>query len=260
MTDKECRIGQVVVNREEKRCEKCCMFSLEMDDTAIHTALLAIRNTILWASLSTVLVMIPGILLAYALSRYEFRGKKTISSITSLPLVLPPTAAGFLLLSLFADSGFLGRRTLGFDLDIILNWKGVVVACAFMSVPLVIRTARVSFDAVDPRYEAMAQTLGLSPLRVFFKITIPLASRGLVAAMILGFTRAMGEFGASVVLAGNIPGKTQTLASAIYSAQQSGNNSQANILLCVALLIGFAAVFSTEWLTRKKGDGHAGIL
>lgn len=223
-----------------------------MNDPAFQSAFLAVRNTLLWATMSTTLVMIPGILLAYALSRYEFIGKKTISTLTSLPLVLPPTAAGFMLLGIFADSGILGRRALGFDLDILLNWKGVVLACAFMSVPLVIRTARVSFDAVDPRYEAMARTLGASPARAFFTVTIPLAGRGLIAAMILGFTRAMGEFGASVVLAGNIPGKTQTLASAIYSAQQSGNNRQANILLCVALMIGFLAVFSTEWLTRNR--------
>jgi molybdate transport system permease protein len=230
-----------------------------MVDPVFHYTFLAVRNTLLWATLSTTLVMIPGILIAYALSRYEFFGKKTLSTLSSLPLVLPPTAAGFLLLGLFADSGLLGRRSLGFDLDILLNWKGVVLACSFMSVPLVIRTARVSFDAVNPRYEDMARTLGRSPVRVFFTVTLPLAGRGLVAAMILGFTRAMGEFGASVVLAGNIPGKTQTLASAIYTAQQSGNARQANILLCVALVIGFGAVFSTEWLTRKRiaADHHA---
>lgn len=223
-----------------------------MYDSELYPAFLAVRNTLLWAMLSTAIVMIPGVLLAYALSRYEFRGKKTLSTLTSLPLVLPPTAAGYMILGLFADHGILGRKTLGFDLDILLNWKGVVLACVFMSMPLVIRTARVSFDSVNPRFEAMARTLGRGPVRTFFTITIPLAGRGLMAAMILGFTRAMGEFGASVVLAGNIPGRTQTLASAIYSAQQSGNDRQANMLLCVALAIGFAAVFSTEWLTRTK--------
>jgi molybdate transport system permease protein len=223
-----------------------------MNDPAAYAAFEAVRNTILWATMSTTLVMVPGIMLAYALARYEFFGKKTISTLASLPLVLPPTAAGFLLLSLLADNGPLGRHVLGIDLDILLNWKGVVLACAFMSLPLVVRTARVSFEGVNPRYEAMACTLGLSPLRVFFTVTIPLAGRGLLAAMILGFTRAMGEFGASVVLAGNIPGRTQTLASAIYSAQQSGNTRQANILLCVALCVGFAAVFTTEWLSQSR--------
>ena len=223
-----------------------------MNDPATYNAFLALRHTLMWAAMSTTLVMVPGVLLAYALARYEFIGKKTISTLASLPLVLPPTAAGFMLLSLFADSGPLGRHVLGFDLDILLNWKGVVIACAFMSMPLVIRTARVSFEAVNPRYEEMGRTLGLSPLEVFFTITIPLAGRGLLAAVILGFTRAMGEFGASVIVAGNIPGKTQTLASAIYSAQQSGNTRQANILLCVALVVGFMAVFSTEWLSRNR--------
>jgi molybdate transport system permease protein len=141
---------------------------------------------------------------------------------------------------------------LGIDLDILLNWKGVVLACAFMSLPLVVRTARVSFEAVNPRYEVMARTLGVSPAKTFFTITLPLAGRGLLAAMILGFTRAMGEFGASVVVAGNIPGRTQTLASAIYSAEQAGDSHQATILLCIALTVGFVAVYTTEWLAYNR--------
>jgi molybdate transport system permease protein len=223
-----------------------------MSDPAVYSAFQAVRSTMLWAAMSTVLVMVPGVLLAYALARFEFFGKKTISTLASLPLVMPPTAAGYLLLRLLADNGPLGRHSIGIDLNILLNWKGVVLACAVMSMPLVVRTARVSFEAVNPRYEYMARTLGHGPVRVFFIVTLPLAGRGLLAAMILGFTRAMGEFGASVVLAGNIPGRTQTLASAIFSAQQSGNEKQASILLCVALLVGFTAIFATEWLSRTR--------
>lgn len=214
--------------------------------------MVAIRSTLLWATLSTLLVLVPGVLLAYLLARREFPGKRVLSSIVSLPLVMPPTAAGYLLLRILADDGPLGRQALGIDLDILLNWKGVVVACAFMSIPLVVRTARVTFEAVDPRLESMARTLGYGRTRTFLTITLPLAYRGLLAAAILGFTRAMGEFGASVVVAGNIPGRTQTLASAIYSAQQAGNEAMANILLAVALLIGFGAVFGTEWLSRAR--------
>jgi len=222
-----------------------------MDQVSIQAALEAVKSTLLWSTSATLLVMIPGVLLAYALARFEFFGKHTLSTLMTLPMVLPPTAVGYMLLSLFADSGWLGKKTIGIDLDILLNWKGVIIACAVMSAPLVIRTARVSFEAVNPRFEAMARTLGRGRIHCFFSVTLPLAARGLLAALILGFTRSMGEFGATVILAGNIPGRTRTLASAIYSAQQSGNHSQARILLIVALFVGFAAVFSTEWLSHK---------
>jgi len=210
-----------------------------------------VYSTVAWAALTTVVVLIPAIPLAYALARFEFPGKHFVSTLVSLPLVLPLPAVGFLLLRLLADQGPLGRDTIGFDLDILLTWKAVIVACGVMSLPLVVRTARVSFEEVNPRLETMAQTLGYGPLRAFFAITLPLAGRGLTAAAILGFTRSMGEFGATVILAGNIPGRTQTLSSAIYSAQQAGNYERANGLLLVALAVGFAAIFLTEWLTRK---------
>lgn len=216
-----------------------------------ETAFEALRNTLLWAALATLLVMAPGTLLAYALARFDFAGKRLVSTVVSLPLVLPPTAVGYLLLRLFATDGPLGSTTLGLDLDIILTWKAVVLACAVMSAPLVIRTARVSFEAVDPRLEGMARTLGHGPAATFFRYTLPLAARGLVAALILGFTRALGEFGATVILAGNIPGRTQTLASAIFSAQQAGQEAEANFLLVVALLVGFVAVFLTEVLAPR---------
>ncbi|MEM9227661.1 MAG: molybdate ABC transporter permease subunit, partial [Verrucomicrobiota bacterium] len=188
-------------------------------------------STALWASLSTLIVMLIGTPVAYALARYTFPGKPVISALTSLPLVLPPTAVGYLLLRLLADNGPLGEGGLGFDPDILLTWKGVIVAYGVMSFPLFVRTARVSFEAIDPRLEDVARTLGDGPLRVFWRVTLPLATRGLLAGMILAFTRALGEFGATVMVAGNIPGQTQTLASAIYSAQQAGNDAQANLLL-----------------------------
>jgi len=216
-----------------------------------ESTLVALRSTLLWASLATVLVMLPGALLAYALARFEFFGKRVISTVAGLPLVLPPTAVGYLLLRLLSSDGPLGRETLGFDLDILLTWKAVVLACAVMSAPLVIRTARVSFEGVDPRYEGMARTLGHGPIATFFQYTLPMASRGLIAAVILGFTRAMGEFGATIIIAGNIPGRTQTLATAIFSAQQAGQDAEADFLLVIALLVGFGAIFTTEYLSRK---------
>jgi molybdate transport system permease protein len=216
-----------------------------------------LRNTLLWAALATALVMVPGTLVAYVLARRDFRGKRVVSTLFSLPLVLPPTAVGYLLLKLFSFDGPLGRDTIGIDLDVILSWKAVVIACAVMATPLVVRTARVSFEAVDPRYEDMARTLGHGRAATFLRYTLPMARRGLMAALILGFTRAVGEFGATIILAGNIPGRTQTLATAIFSAQQAGRESEANVLLVVALVAGFAAVYASEALAQKQAAAAA---
>lgn len=223
-----------------------------------EATLVVLRNTLLWAALATALVMVPGTLIAYALARKEFAGKRVVSTLFSLPLVLPPTAVGYLLLRLFAFDGPLGRDTLGLDLDVILTWKAVVIACAVMATPLVVRTARVSFEAVDPRYEDMARTLGHGRAATFLRYTLPLAKRGLLAALILGFTRAVGEFGATIILAGNIPGRTQTLATAIFSAQQAGRESEANFLLVVALVAGFVAVYATERLSQRQAAAARG--
>lgn len=130
------------------------------------------------------------------------------------------------------------------------------MACAVMSFPLVVRTIRVSFEEVDHQLEWVAYSLGRSTWNVFWTVTFPLASKGILAGAILGFTRALGEFGATITIAGNIPGRTQTLSAAIYSAQQSGNEERATLLLMVAVAVGFSAVFLTEWLTHGKQRGE----
>lgn len=206
------------------------------------------------AFLATLLTAVPAITLGYALARWQFPGKRLVASLVTLPLVLPPTAVGFLLLRLLAVDGPLGRRTLGFDLDLLLTWKAAVVAAMVMSLPLVARTARVAFEGVDPRLESMARTLGYGRWQTLCRFTLPLAARGLSAALILGFTRAIGEFGATVTLAGNIPGQTRTLASAIFSAQQVGDLATADRLMGVALLVGLVAIWTTEWLTSAKSS------
>jgi molybdate transport system permease protein len=214
--------------------------------------------TLLWAAMTCLVVAVPGIALAYVLARRSFWGKGVLSTITTLPLVLPPTAVGYLLLRLFASDGLMGEKVLGFDLDVLLTWKAVVIACSVMSFPLFVRTARVAFEEVNPRLEDMGRSLGFGAWRAFTSITVPLASRGLIAAALLAFTRALGEFGATVIIAGNIPGQTQTLASALFSAQQSGNESVANRLLLVALLVGFVTVYATERLIRKSRKAKGG--
>ncbi|MEE8523516.1 MAG: molybdate ABC transporter permease subunit [Thermoanaerobaculia bacterium] len=222
-----------------------------MSDAILEVLALTLRV----ATLATLTVFVPATLLGYSLARWQFRGKRVLSAVAGLPLVLPPTAVGFLLLRLLATDGPLGRDTLGFDLGIVLTWKAAVLAAGIMSVPLVVRTARVTFEGIDPRLEMMARTLGYSRLSTFFRITLPLAARGLLAAAILGFTRSLGEFGATVTLAGNIPGRTQTLASAIFSAQQVGDNARADLLMLVAVALGFAAILGAELLARPLSGG-----
>ena len=216
----------------------------------------ALRLTLLVASVATVVVVVPGTLLAYVLARHSFRGKTLVSALVGLPLVLPPTAVGFLLLSLFGADGWLGARRMGFDLGLLLTWKGAVLASAIMATPLVVRTARVAFEGVDPRLEAMSRTLGHGRVATFAGTTLPLAARGLTAATILGFTRAVGEFGATVIVAGNIPGRTQTLASALYTAQQVGDHGQAKVLLAIALVLGIGSIVVAEYLVQHPRRGR----
>ena len=203
------------------------------------------------AAVATALIAPPAVGLGYLLARREFLGKPVVATVATLPLVLPPTAVGFLLLTLFAADGPLGRRTLGFDPGILLTWKAAVLAEAILAFPLVVRTARVTFEGIDPRLGLMSRTLGHSPASAFLRTTLPLGARGIAAALLLGFTRAVGEFGATIVLAGNIPGRTQTLASAIFSAQQAGRDQAALALAGASLALGFVAVLGTELLARR---------
>ncbi|MEK7283864.1 MAG: molybdate ABC transporter permease subunit [Acidobacteriota bacterium] len=204
------------------------------------------------ASWVTVLILPPGILLGFLLARGDFRGKSLIETLASLPLVLPPTAVGYLLLRALGRHGPLGEKALGFDLDLLFTWKGAVLASCVMALPLVVRTARVAFEEVDARLEGIARTLGLGRVRTFVEITLPLARRGLLAAAVLGFSRALGEFGATVIVAGNIPGRTQTLALAIFTDLQTGHDREAMVLVAVTVVLAFAAVWTVEILLRRR--------
>lgn len=208
------------------------------------------------ASFATALVLPPGILIGWTLARREFPGKGIAETLVALPLVLPPTAVGYVLLSLLAVDGPLGSGTLGFDVDLLFTWKGAVIASAIMGLPLVARTARLAFEGVDPRLEGIARTLGFPPAAVFARVTVPLARRGLAASAVLGFSRALGEFGATVIVAGNIPGRTQTLALAIFSDIQAGRGGDARSLLLLTTLLAFGGIYATERLL-KRGGGRA---
>lgn len=219
-----------------------------MDATAFE----ALRVTLLVACGATVLATPPAFVLGYWLARYEFRGKSLVETLVTLPLVLPPTAIGYLLLKLLGLGGPLGRDVLGFDLDLLFTWKGAVIAAAVMSLPLITRTARVAFEAVPERLELMGASLGHSRLTVWRRITLPLAGRGLVAAAFLGLARATGEFGATVIIAGNIPGETQTLSLAIFSDLNAHRDAHAWLLVGLTITIAFALVWCVESLSRRR--------
>lgn len=205
---------------------------------------------------ATALLALPALALGYLLARHDFRGRSVVETLVALPLVLPPTAIGYLLLELFARRGPLGSETLGFDPGVLFSARGAVLAAAVVAFPLAARTARVAFEGVDPRLELMGRSLGLSRSAVLRRVTLPLAARGLLAALLLGFSRALGEFGATVIVAGNIPGRTQTLALAIFSDIQLGDTRHALLLVGLCASFAFASVFTVERLLRRRGSAR----
>lgn len=210
-----------------------------------------LATTLKVAGAATALVVPAGIGLGFLLARRAFPGKSAVETFVALPLVLPPTAIGYLLLALFARGGPLGERALGFDLDVLFTWKAAVLASAVVALPLVARTARTAFEEVDPRLELMARSLGTSRTRTWVTITVPLARRGLLAAAALGFGRALGEFGATVIVAGSIPGRTQTLALAIFGEIQLGNDAAALRLVGITVAVAFALLWFVERQLRR---------
>lgn len=212
-----------------------------------------IRFTAAMAGLSTLLILPPGLALAWLLARCQWRGKVLVETLISLPIVLPPVVTGLVLLQLFGRRGPLGHWLLdNFGLEVAFTWKAVVLALAVMSLPLLVRAARTAFEEVNPSFEQLARTLGAGEWRVFFTITLPLARRGVLAGTLLAFARALGEFGATILVAGNIPGQTTTLSVAIYHQVQLGQDSQAWTLAGVSALLAFLAVGASELLTRRR--------
>jgi molybdate transport system permease protein len=201
--------------------------------------------------LSTLLILPFGIALAWLFARKEWPLKNVLETIVLLPLVMPPVSTGLILLKTFGRRSPLGQWLYERGVEIVFNWKGVLIAMAVMSFPLLVRTVRTSFADVNPRLEQIAATLGASPLRIFFVITVPLGFKGIVAGSLLAFSRALGEFGATILLAGNIPGETQTLSLAIYNFVQLGKDSEAYTLLGITVALAFLFVWSSEWLLRS---------
>jgi len=207
--------------------------------------------TVKMAVLSTLLVLPIGLALSWNLARLPWRGNALLETLVTLPLVLPPVVTGLALLQLFGRRGLIGRWLHDlFGLDIIFTWRAVVIALAIMSLPLLVRAARSAFEEVDRSFEQIARTLGASEWRIFFTITLPLARRGVIGGTLLAFARALGEFGATIMVAGNIPGQTTTLSVAVYQNVQMGEDAHAWTLAGVSALLAFMAVLGSEYLVR----------
>lgn len=199
---------------------------------------------------SSLLILPFGIAIAWLFARKEWPLKSVVETIVLLPLVMPPVSTGLILLKIFGRRSPFGHWLYERGVEIVFNWKGVLIAVAVMSFPLLVRSVRTSFAEVNPRLEQIAATLGAAPLRIFFVITVPLAYRGIVAGALLAFSRALGEFGATILLAGNIPGETQTLSLAIYNLVQLGKDPEAFTLLGITVALALIFVWSSEWLLR----------
>jgi len=199
-----------------------------------------------------VLIVPAGVPLAWLLARRRFPGRAVLEALVTMPLVVPPVATGLLLLVLFSRRGVLGALLERMGIGIVFTWKAVVLAMAVMGLPLLVRTARAGFEQVNTRYESVAATLGASPLRVFFTISLPLAWPAVLAGAVLAFARALGEFGATIVVAGSIPGATRTLAVAIYGYTETGQDRQALELVAIAIVVAFAALWASNRLVERR--------
>jgi molybdate transport system permease protein len=204
----------------------------------IGVDLIPLWLTLKVAGVATLASFLVGVILAFLVARSRFWGREGVDSLCTLPLVMPPTVLGYYLIVCIGRQGWLGRwlqETWGIAL--IFTWQGAAVAAAVVSLPLIYKSARAAFEGVDPNLENAARTLGLSEAAVFLRVSLPLAWRGILAGAMMAFARAMGEFGATLMVAGNLPGKTQTLSIAVYDAMQAGNDAAATVLVLVISLV-----------------------
>ncbi|RST31460.1 molybdate ABC transporter permease subunit [Sphingomonas ginkgonis] len=222
---------------------------------------LAIIALSLKVSLVAVLLTMPvAFALAWVLARTRFPGKLLVDALVHLPLVLPPVVTGWLLLLAFGTQGPAGRWLASwFGLTLMFRWTGAALAAAVMALPLMVRAMRLSIEGVDRRLEQAARSLGASPWRAFWTVTLPLSVPGLLAGAMLGFARSIGEFGATITFVSNIPGETETIPLAIYSALQvPGRDSDVLRLAIIAVALSLGALLVSEWLARRMGSGRDG--
>lgn len=206
------------------------------------------------AGWATAIDLVLGVAVGWLLARRRFPGRDLLDALLTLPMVLPPTVLGYYLLVLVGQRGWLGGWLLEtFGVRLIFTWQGAVIAAAVVAFPLVLKAARAAFEGVDPQLEQAARTLGLKEAAVFFRVSLPLAWRGILAGLLLAFARALGEFGATLMVAGSIPGRTQTLSVAVYEAVQAGRDDTANLLVAITSLVCVAVLLSAG----RLAPGHA---
>jgi molybdate transport system permease protein len=215
--------------------------------------------TVKVAGVATLCAFLLGVSLALLLVRCRFRGREWLDAFCTLPLVMPPTVLGYYLLVLVGRNGWIGHwLNAQLGVSLIFTWQGAALASTVVSLPLVFKAARTAFEHVDANLEKAARTLGLSEVAVFLRVSLPLAWRGILAGTMLGFARAMGEFGATLMVAGNLPGKTQTLSLAVYDAVQAGNTHLAATLVlitssvCILVLVSSGRILKSNYLKELE--------
>lgn len=205
------------------------------------------------AGCATALNLLLGILVGYVLARKQFWGRNLLDTLLTLPMVMPPTVLGYYLLVLMGRRSWLGGWLQSqFGISLIFTWQGAVIAAAIVAFPLVFKPARAAFEAVDGQLEQAARVLGVSEMAIFFRVSLPLAWRGIMAGVLLAFARALGEFGATLMVAGSIPGKTQTLSIAVYEAVQAGQDDVANMLVLVTSVVCIAVLWLAGYLAPGR--------
>lgn len=224
---------------------------MTLSEEEIQILLLSLRV----ALCSMVLLAVPGIWLGWLLARREFVGKSLVDALVHLPLVLPPVVTGYLLLLLLGRRGLLGAHLEDwFGLRIAFTWKGAAIAAAVMAFPLMVRSVRLAIEMTDRQLEDAARVHGAGSWRVMWSITLPLAAPGIIAGFVLSFVRALGEFGATITLAGNIPGESQTLPVAVYAFSQTPDGDASVLRLAgISIVISLVALISSNWLSRRMG-------
>ena len=212
------------------------------------------------AFLATIITSIIGIFISYKMANYKGRGRGFIDGIFTLPLILPPTVIGFFLLLICGKNGFVGKIFMSFNKNIIFSWSATVIAAVVVAFPMMYRTCRSAFEQIDKNMILAARTLGLSETKIFFKIAIPLAWPGIIGGLVLSFARALGEFGATLMIAGNIPGRTQTMPVAIFFAVESGDMNKAMLWVLIIVAISFIMIFLLNYWSdiQQKLIGNRG--
>ena len=226
-----------------------------MSDASAWVALLL---TLKVAGCATALNLLLGVGAGFLLARKKFHGREFLDAILTLPMVMPPTVLGYYLLVLIGSQGVLGIWLKNqFGINLIFTWQGAVIAATVVAFPLVFRSARAAFENIDPQLEQAARVLGLSEVAVFFRVSLPLAWRGIMAGLLLSFARATGEFGATLMVAGSIPGKTQTLSIAVYEAVQAGRDDVAVFLVLIISVTCVAVLLAAGWLAPGYKADHS---